>query len=764
MRSSLLAEIRVIGIVQGVGFRPFVYRTALRNKLAGFVQNRGDAAVDIVVEGEKASIETFLKDLRGNHPPLARIYDIYVNFSRGKGKYKSFRIRRSSEMYTLSGSIIPPDAAICDECLKEIRDPGNRRYNYFFITCTDCGPRYTIIDHLPYDRPNTTMKSFPMCNSCAGEYTDPSDRRFHAQTVACSRCGPKAHLTTSRGEPLACKDPIREAGKLLEEGYIVAVKGNGGFHVATSTIRSDPIARLRKVKHRSQKPFAIMARDLDAVKSFAEVSEDEARLLRSYIRPIVLLRKNEDYYLSDLISPGLHNVGVMLPYTGLHIMMFDEVREPAFVMTSANPPNEPIVIDEDEAIKRLGGDVDYFLLHNRPIAYRCDDAVVRLHGREPSIIRRSRGYAPEPIVLNSSSDRCVLAVGAEENVNACVLQGNRAFISQYVGDVENLEALQFLRDTIDHLINLTNSKVEVMACDLHPRFNTTRLAQDLGGKFNCPVIPVQHHHAHIAGLMAERNIDQMVGIACDGYGYGPDGEAWGGEILYCNSEGFKRLAHLQKQPLVGGDLATRYPLRMAAGILHNTIDIDSWLGSRKEHFTHGIREVEVVVRQLERGMFQETTGCGRILDAISAILGVCYQRTYEGEPAMKLESAAINGTDVLGLKPKIVGNILDTTSLVLDVFRESDHHLVRDLAYSAESYIARGLAELALEEADRLKAKVIGFSGGVAYNQHITMTIKRIVEDRGLNFVVHHDVPPGDGGTSFGQAVVAANSSLNERF
>ncbi len=762
--SSLRAEIGVSGIVQGVGFRPFVYRIAVKNELVGFVRNRGDAAVDIVVEGEKAAIDNFLQDLRENHPPLARIHDISTNFSRSKGRYRSFRIRRSSETYALSGSIIPSDVAICDECLKELRDSGNRRYNYFFITCTDCGPRYTIIDHLPYDRPNTTMKSFSMCSSCAGEYTDPSDRRFHAQTVACSRCGPKAYLTTSRGEPLAYKDPIREAGKLLEEGYIVAVKGNGGFHVATSTTRSDPIARLRKVKHRSQKPFAIMARNLEAAESFAEVSEDEAKLLTSYIRPIVLLRKNEDYYLSDLISPRLHNIGVMLPYTGLHVMMFDKVQEPAFVMTSANPPNEPIVIEEKEALKRLGGDVDYFLLHNRPIAHRCDDSVIRLHGREPILVRRSRGYAPEPIILNSSSDRCVLAVGAEENVNACIRQGNKAFISQYVGDVENLETLQFLRDTIDHLTHLTNSKVEVIACDLHPTFNTTRLAQDLGGRFSCPVIPIQHHHAHIAGLVAERNIDEIVGIACDGYGYGSDGEAWGGEILYCNSEGFKRLAHLQKQPLVGGDLATRYPLRIAAGILYNKADVDNWLRSRSDYLLHGIREVEVVIKQLERGSFPETTSCGRLLDAISAILGVCYQRTYEGEPAMKLESAAINGTDVLGLKPKVAGKSLDTTSLVLEIFHERDRHSIKDLAYSAESYIARGLAELALEEADRLRVKAIGFSGGVAYNGHITMTIKGMVEARGLSFFVHHDVPPGDGGTAFGQAIVAADPFLNERF
>jgi len=755
----LRAEIRVSGIVQGVGFRPFVYRTAVKNGLVGFVRNRGDATVDIIIEGREKAVKNFLKDLRDKHPPLARIYSISVKYSKDKGEFKSFKILKSTKRVNLSGSIIPPDIAICDECLKELRDPKNRRYNYFFITCTDCGPRYTIIEHLPYDRPNTTMKDFPMCSSCLKEYTDPSNRRFHAQTVACKECGPKVYLTTNNGETVSCEDPIREAGKLLEEGYIVAVKGNGGFHVATSTTKSDPILRLRKAKHRAQKPFAIMARNLETVKSFAEVSKYEAELLTSYVRPIVLLRKSEDYYLSEFISPGLHNVGVMLPYTGLHVMMFDEVREPAFVMTSANPPSEPIVTEDEEALRRLGGEVDFFLFHNRRIAYRCDDSVVRLHGKEQSIIRRSRGYAPEPIRLSFSSSRNVLGVGAEENVNACVLSGNKAFISQYVGDVENLETLQFLRDTIDHLLDLTKIKVDVVACDLHPRFNTTKLAQELGEKFGCPVVRVQHHHTHVAGLMAEHGIDEMIGIICDGYGYGLDGEAWGGEILYCSSDGFKRLAHLEKQPMIGGDLATIYPLRMAAGILQKTMDVEDWLRSNYKYFPHGEKEVDVVIKQLKAGTALQTTSCGRILDAVSAILGVCYHRTYEGEPAMKLESAAINGKDVLNLKPKIVGEVLDTTFLIHNIFMERDKHPIRDLAYSAESYIARGLAELAVEEAERLGVKAVGFSGGVAYNEHITTAIRRVVEENGLTFFVHHDVPPGDGGIAFGQAVIAARLS-----
>ena len=748
-------EIKVSGIVQGVGFRPFIYRIAVKNGLVGYVRNRGDAVVEIVVEGKKNNVRQLLKDLKNEKPPLARIYDLTTNYTEDEGNFEKFTIVKSSEEAGLSGSVIPPDVSICNECLKELRDPKNERYDYFFITCTNCGPRYTIIRKLPYDRLNTTMQSFQMCDFCSREYKDPSNRRFHAQTVACPKCGPKAYLTTNNGEHMECEDPIREIGRLLEEGYIVAIKGNGGFHVATPTTKSEPIARLRKVKHRTQKPFAIMAPDLETVKSFAEVSPREAELLTSYIKPIVLLKKKEDYYLSELISPDLHNVGVMLPYTGLHAMLFGKVKEPAFVMTSANPPNEPIVTENAEAVKKLGSVVDFFLFHNRTIAHRCDDSVVRFHGEGSSIIRRSRGYAPEPIRLKLLVNRCVLGLGAELNVTSCLLLRNKAFVSQHIGDVENLETLLFLKNSIDHLTKLTNSKVEVIACDLHPKFTTTKLAQNLANTLECPVVSVQHHHAHIASLMGEWNIDEMVGIACDGFGYGSEGTAWGGEILYCNQEGFQRLGHLQEQPMVGRDLATLYPLRMVAGILHDEADVEEWLLLNSDRFPHGEKEVEVIVKQLEKGLVPKTTSCGRVLDAVSAILGLCYERTYEGEPAMKLESAALNGKDMLNLTPRLKENVIDTTLLVHEIFNQKDNYSVADLACSAQSYLARGLAQLAVEEAERLNVSYIGFSGGVAYNEHITVTIRRIVEGNGLKFLVHNRVPPGDGGISFGQAIAA---------
>ena len=728
---------------------------AVENALVGYVRNRGDAIVEIVVEGEEGNIKHFLNDLKRRGPPLARIYKIEVKYLDNEGGFEKFTIESSSENTELSGSVIPPDVSICNECLRELRDPKDKRHNYFFITCINCGPRFTTIRTLPYDRSNTTMLKFPMCDFCSKEYRDPLDRRFHAQTIACSQCGPKAYITSKDGAPLDYEDPIRESGRLLEEGHVLAIKGNGGFHVATATTQSEPIARLRKVKHRAQKPFAIMARDLQTVKTFARVSREEAKLLTSYVKPIILLKKGDDYYLSELISPGLHNVGVMLPYTGLHVMLFDKVREPAFVMTSANSPNEPIVTENDEAIKKLGPTVDFFLFHNRDIAQRCDDSVVRLHGKRQSIIRRSRGYAPEPIHLKHSVDRCVLGVGAEENVTSCVLLKDKAFISQFIGDVENVETLKFLKAATKHLLKLTNSRIDVIACDLHPKFITTRLANDLGNELQCPVIPVQHHHAHIAALMGEHNFGEMVAIVCDGFGYGLDGTAWGGEILYGNHDGFKRLGHLQEQPMVGGDFATLYPLRMAAGVLYESANVEEWLLANNHRFPHGEKEVEILIKQLERGVAPKTTSCGRVLDAVSAILGVCYERTYEGEPAMKLESAAIRGKDVLNLQPRLE-NVINTTSMIEEVFNQRDRYSTADLAYSAQSYIARSLAQFAIEKAEHLNIKVIGFSGGVAYNEQITLTIKRVVEESGFTFVANRMIPPGDGGISFGQAIAAS--------
>lgn len=756
-------RINVTGIVQGVGFRPFIYRIATRNGLNGYVKNRGDAGVEVLLEGGKSAIQSFIKDLKEKKPPLAQIHEISRAELEGKEEYAEFSIHASSNEKELSGSIIPPDIAICSDCLKELRDPKDPRYEYFFITCTNCGPRFTIIEKLPYDRENTTMREFPMCSFCQSEYIDPSNRRFHAQTLACPKCGPHAYLTTQDGEVIEHNDPIREAGRLLSKGFILAIKGHGGFHIAATATKDRPLDRLRKTKHRSQKPFAVMARDLKAIRTFAHVSRKEAEFLTSYTRPIVLLDKNGDYYLSDLIAPNLHNVGVMLPYSGLHCMLFDKVSDPVFVMTSANPPNQPIIKDNEEALKTLGETVDYFLFHNRQIAQRCDDSVLRTHGNNLSFIRRSRGYVPAPIRLRKKSKQCVVALGGELNNTVCVLNENKAFVSQHLGDVENVETRELLENTLKHMVNLTNSKIEVIVCDLHPKFTTTAMARDLANENKWKLVQVQHHYAHIASLMAEHDTDEMVGVCCDGYGYGANGEAWGGEILLCSREtfDFKRLAHLEEQPLIGGDLATRFPLRTAGGILAKRTDVKDWLMQNQQHFPYGKKEIQLIIDQLEKDhSIVKTTSCGRILDAVSAILGVCYERTYEGEPAMKLESAAVNGKDVLKLEPIIRNNTLDTTQMLYEIYQNREKNRTADLAFSAHMYLAKGLSMLAMEKASEKGTKAIGFSGGVACNKILALKMRIAVEAVKFPFLVNEQVPAGDGGVSFGQAAAAGFSKI----
>ncbi len=751
-------KLGITGIVQGVGFRPFIYRIAVKNGLAGYVRNLGDAGVEVLLEGATNQIEGFFADLPVLKPPLAQIEHVTRTNLSGPNQYPNFTIHQSSSTAEQSGSVIPPDVAICNQCQKELRDPKDPRHNYFFITCTDCGPRFTIINRLPYDRENTTMREFPLCGFCRREYADPANRRFHAETVACPTCGPKAYLTTNTGEPVESSDPVRLAGRLLSEGSVVAVKGYGGFHLAASAVLEAPLLRLRQTKHRSEKPFALMAKSLAAAKTFAEVTPKEEELLASPQRPIILLNKSPRYCLSPLVAPHLHNVGVMLPSTAMHYMLFDEVAAAAFVMTSANPANQPIVKDNLEALRILGGTADYFLFHNRQIAQRCDDSVMRVHGDRQVFLRRSRGYAPAPIKLKTPTKRAVFAFGGELNNTSCILLDDKAFLSQHIGDIENLETQTFLTQATRHLQHLTNSHPQAIACDLHPKFNTTALASEWAQSAGLPLIQVQHHHAHGAALMAEHGLDELVAVVCDGYGYGSDGGAWGGEILLCteDSADFKRLGHLEAQPLLGGDLASRYPLRIAVGMLHKAgIGITDWLSSNSIHLPHGETEANLLLSQLQKGVGAvETTSCGRVLDAAAAVLGVCFARSYEGEPAMKLESAALTGKDALNLTPVLHGDVLETTNLLSVIYENQNKFSTADLAYSAHSYLARGLASLAVQTAQAQGVKTVGFTGGAACNQLLAQQIRGVVEAAGLGFVVHEAVPAGDGGVAFGQAVV----------
>lgn len=767
MCCPLRVKLEFTGVVQGVGFRSFVYRLAVKNCLTGYVCNLGAGGVEVLLEGNNGNIEGFMHDLHIEKPSLLRIDRIVKTVIDGKEEYTSFTIEKSAPSVGFSGSMFPSDISICSKCLEELRSSKDRRFDYFFITCTECGPRFSILEHWPYDRENTTMKEFSICSFCQKEYTDPLNRRFHAQTTACPNCGPQAYLTTHEGELVKTLNPIQEAGKLILEGKLVAVKGYGGFHIACSTTLEEPLLKLRKAKHRGEKPFAIMARDIKAVEQIANINSKERELLTSPNRPIVLLNKKTNYNLSPLIAPNLHNIGIMLPYTGMHYMLFDNVNTDTYVMTSANPSNQPIINDNIEALQILGNTVDYFLCHNRRIAHRCDDSIIRVHKKDKQVfLRRSRGYVPTPIKMKQESLRQAMGFGGELNNTSCILLKDKAFISQHIGDIENIETRTFFVDAAKHLLHLTNGKLEVLACDLHPKFTTTTLADEWANSTGLPLVKVQHHHAHAAALMGEHGLNELIGIVCDGYGYGGDGEAWGGEVLMCQmgSADFNRLGHLEPQPLLGGDTASRYPVRVAAGFLQKSgVDIEEFLLQNKGYLPYGETEAKLVLEQIQSGNgvgVVQSSSCGRVLDAASAVLGVCCQRSYEGEAAMKLESVALGGVDVLGLEPVLRGGVLETSDLLGAIYENRLRFSVADLAYSVHAYLARGLGELAVEKASRHGVGVVGFSGGVAGNSILASLLREIVESAGLDFVVHKEVPVGDGGVSFGQAVVAGFSGV----
>ncbi len=745
----MLAHIKVNGIVQGVGFRPFVYRLAKKLNLKGYVLNLGDAGVEIEVEGDKKTIEIFIEKLKEEKPPLAEINEIKVEYGKDKG-YKDFSIKKSKDARGRNASIIPPDISICNECIEDM-EKQERRKNYFFTTCTNCGPRFTIIKRLPYDRPNTTMDEFEMCQECKKEYTNPLDRRYHAQTIACKRCGPKIFLEY-KNQIFEGEKAIWKASDLLKEGKIVAIKGIGGYHIACiATEEGREVKRLRRILGRQQKPFALMAKDLHMIKKIAYVSKEEEDILLSYIKPIVLLNKKVEL---PHVAPGLHNYGIMLPYTGLHILLFKEIELP-LVMTSANYPGLPIIYD-DEEIK--GMKVDAILFYNRKIWQRCDDSIVRRVAEKNLLIRRSRGFVPTAIKV-AMETKNILAVGAEENVTACFLQNQHAFLTQHIGHVQHLENLEFLKKAIEHFSKLLNFGMEAIACDLHPAFLTTRYAEEVAEEKGIEIFRIQHHHAHVAKAMAEYGLEEAIGIAIDGFGYGGDANAWGGEILFSNIAEYKRLGHLQYHKMPGGDKATQYPLRMLAGILGN--EIADFIYEREHIFPHGRNEVEVILKQVEKERLL-TSSCGRLLDAISSLLDICHKMEYEGEPAMKLESVARKGKDVLQLEPIIKRNVIETKYLVEQIY-ENLGLKKEDLAYSAQEYIAKSLATLAMQKADEYGIKNVVIAGGCAYNEYITARIKEILEGNGYKFFINEKVPCGDGGISFGQAVVANKKYLDNQ-
>lgn len=734
------------GIVQGVGFRPYVYRLASELDLKGHVRNLGNV-VEIIIEGENT--EEFVKRLPAELPPIAKIDSMETTETEPEN-YTDFEIIESGDTYS-GVSVIPPDIAICDKCLAEIRDPNDRRYKYAFNACTDCGPRFTVIESVPYDRVRTSMEDFPLCDDCLVEYKQPLDRRYHGEAICCSDCGPQMSIYKGL-EKMDVSNPIRKGAEILKEGKILAIKGIGGTHLVVDAYNDDAIKELRKRLNRPNQAFAVMCKDLESLKNYAQLTEREIQTITSNKRPIVILKKNEGYNFPESLSPALHNIGVMLPYSPMHYLLFDEGDIDTYVMTSANIPGEPMMIENEEIINGVN---DYSLVHNRRILNRCDDSVIRFRNNELSFIRRSRGYTPEPYTINYEvNDLNVLALGPELDVTFSIAKGDRAYPSQHIGNTNKPKTLMFLRNAIENMERITKiNEFDVIACDMHPHFFTTRLAHELAKKYSAEVLPVQHHHAHSVALANDHGIDEMISIAADGVGYGSDGTSWGGEILYTNINDFERMGHLEPQMMPGGDMATRYPVRMLTSILKDDELIKNYI----DYFKYGEIEIKNIKKQIDAGInVGVSTSTGRVLDSMAVALEICHERTYEGECSMKLESCAYYSTEELEIPVIIENDQLNTTEILREVVRLYQNGAKKaDVAAAGQAAVAKGLSELAIRAADKKNIMDIGATGGVFYNEAITETVKDYVKNNGYNFIQHLNTCAGDGSVSLGQSIVA---------
>ncbi|MFB3921908.1 MAG: carbamoyltransferase HypF [Terriglobia bacterium] len=749
--------IEVSGIVQGVGFRPYVYRLASELKLAGSIANTA-AGVTIEVQGANDAVASFVDRLPKELPPLARVSQLIVRDLGVNGDH-TFRIL-PSRVGEEHRALISPDVALCADCLRELFDPADRRYLYPFINCTNCGPRFTIVREIPYDRERTSMASFRMCPACQREYDDPTNRRFHAQPNACWDCGPQVELWDAQGEKVLARDPIIEAAARLAAGAVVAVKGLGGFHLAADATNSAAVETLRERKRRVGKPFAIMARDLACLEEFCRLDDVARALLLSPERPIVLLPKRQPNAIAESVAPGIRELGVFLPYTPLHHLVFAAGDFPALVMTSGNISEEPIAIDNHEAVTRLAGLADFFLVHNRDILLRCDDSVVRATGGRVRQLRRSRGYVPVPVFLCADLPP-ILAVGGELKNTICLTKDRHAFLSQYIGDLENLESYRFFEEAVKHLKGILEIEPAVLAHDLHPDYFSTRWALAQTG---VELVGVQHHHAHIASCMAENHLEgKVIGIALDGTGYGTDGRVWGGEALVADYRDFERAAHFDEMPMPGGAAAIHEPWRMAVSYLsrhfgEKLFDIPIPFVERLDR-----SRADVVLRMIKRGVNSPlTSSCGRLFDAVAALVGIRDRVTYEAQAAIELEMT-IGGDGDDGAYPFDL--VSDGAGWVIQT-RQMFDALIDDLRRSvAPGVISRrfhnGLVEvfarLATMLRDRTQLKRVCLSGGTFQNVFLLEHLRARLEAERFEVFTHGEVPAGDGGLSLGQALVAAH-------
>ncbi len=713
------------GTVQGVGFRPTVYRVASFMRLNGYVKNLG-SEVEVIIDGDG---DEFLRRLKEELPPLANIES--VERYEKDVKREGFHIVKSSQGQR--SSTIPVDTALCDDCLEELFSKDDRRRGFSFTNCTNCGARFSTIESLPYDRDKTTMEPFPMCEGCEAEYSDPTDRRFHAQTISCPNCGPEYKLFDKDKNQIGGIDEFCE---LVKQGDICIAKSWGGMHIVC---KLESIPELREKYGRGDKPFALMMPDVGTVKKYARIERED--VLTGSRRPIMIYEKKEDKReLIDLAAPGLPTVGIMLPYTGLHHLIFDKIDADALVMTSANLPGEPMIVDNKKAFEL---DIDYFLLHNRKIANRIDDSLIRVHKDDLAFIRRSRGYVPEYLDF---IDGKVMGAGADQSGCVAFSKDGKIYPSQYLGDLDSYKAAKFYGSAAYHLIHLLGiDDVDAVGIDLHPKYQSRRLGKEFAEEYEADIVEIQHHWAHGASLLLEHQLDDIVCIAVDGTGYGEDGNSWGGEILYCRPESFERKAHLQEFPLIGGDEAVKDPRRSIFAI-QNKLGIESQLfSSAKRAIFKKVAENSIV-----------TSSFGRLLDAVSCTLDVSCKRTYEGEPAMKLERLQMEGDYVRDYDVYTEDGVIKTLEGFVQMMDDDARR--GDKAASYVSQVSEEIARSAIMAAEEEGTENIGISGGVSYNRPIVEKIKSVLKENGYNLYVHNKIPNGDMGIPMGQAYICANN------
>jgi len=762
---NLRRGIAVSGVVQGVGFRPFVYKLALEEALSGFIGNDTDG-VTIEIEGAVGRVETFLARLCTEAPPLARIDTILVREMPLAGD-TAFRIV-ASEVLGRVATGIPADAATCADCLRELLDPGDRRWRYPFLNCTNCGPRFTITRRIPYDRPQTSMAVFPMCAACQREYDDPMNRRFHAQPNACWDCGPRVWLVAANGSPIAAAEPVQETIDRLLAGEVMAIKGIGGFHLSVDATNEAAVTRLRQRKRRYGKPLAVMVRDLDAAREFCNLSEEEAALLQTAARPIVLARAHPGAAIAPSVAPGIPWLGIFLPYAPLQHLLFADSRVKALVMTSANLTEEPIAIDNDETFQRLGAIADAFLMHDREILQRCDDSVAAQVDGAPQLIRRARGFVPLAVRLPMDASPMLAVGGHLKNVFA-LARGPFAYQSQHLGDLENPASLDFFEESLGHLMRTFEIEPGIVVHDMHPGYMSTAWAKEWAAARGLPRIEVQHHHAHVAGCMAEHSVHgPAIGLSLDGTGYGVDGHVWGGEVLIARLDGFERFAHLEYVAMPGSAAAIREPWRMAlahlaaAGIDVEAPDVQSLLGAKQA-------DARLLLRMIERGVNAPlTSSCGRLFDAAAALVLGRRVVDYEAQAAIELEGIAIDqpdGEQEAGYEIELREgdwNAREATRMSsAPLWRE----LLSDLRGGVSSAriaarfhagVAVGFVRAAVLARKGTRIGQVALSGGCMHNRRLARLLRAQLEAAGFTVFQQAKVSPGDGGLSYGQAVVAA--------